>query len=386
MAEEKVDEKQTPAEPGSQEQAIRSSAARSVVRRTQDVVATPAPEFKPDLGWMNKTLQWGTRVKPGKKGLTVGSINVGIYGDIPDVWEDRTRRPRGAYPIEGAVAVHHYPLNRKADLWADNAADLYEEAIQRRWSATADVPWQTIQPLSEDIERAMCQLCTELSHRASVESEIVSRWFEHMAYGYHEVKLFLSTAVFDHARHFEVFRKRALANGGGLGIESPGNFHRLLLETYSGWSEVALLMYILLGTSTLTLYRFGQMLAHNEAEKVIFTRCMQDKARHITYAMMHVRYAVSHQRDALGAFHTILDAGEINLARDYEDPVLREALAILLGDGLENIIDGLHQVKYVRRVEVQEYLQRTAWIGLDRRSRLNPDLAKYLEPQAASAS
>ena len=47
-------------------------------------------------------------------------------------------------------------------------------------------------------------------------------WLKDISYGYHEVKLYLATQAFDHARHVEAFRKRALANGGGLGRAGAG--------------------------------------------------------------------------------------------------------------------------------------------------------------------
>ena len=45
-----------------------------------EIVAPPL-----SLGWMQVPTEWGVRVKPGKKGLTLGSLNVGTYGDIPDL-------------------------------------------------------------------------------------------------------------------------------------------------------------------------------------------------------------------------------------------------------------------------------------------------------------
>ena len=90
--------------------------------------------------WMPRTLEWGVRVKPGPKGLTVDSLNVGIYGEVPDRWDDQSRMPRGAYPMPGIPPIG-YSLRQKRELWADNAADLYEEAIQRRWVAATDIPW-----------------------------------------------------------------------------------------------------------------------------------------------------------------------------------------------------------------------------------------------------
>ena len=85
------------------------------------------------LDWMEHNLEWGVRVKPGKKGLTIGSLNVGIYGEIPEYHEDRTRALRGAYPSAERPFIANINLRHKRELWADNAADLYEETIQKRW-------------------------------------------------------------------------------------------------------------------------------------------------------------------------------------------------------------------------------------------------------------
>ncbi|MEJ2131594.1 MAG: hypothetical protein P8Y95_08260, partial [Gammaproteobacteria bacterium] len=37
----------------------------------------------PSLDWMGKSREWPTPVVPGKKGLTLGALNVGTYGEIP---------------------------------------------------------------------------------------------------------------------------------------------------------------------------------------------------------------------------------------------------------------------------------------------------------------
>jgi len=125
---------------------------------------TPAEEApKPrDLEWMKQTLEWGIRALPGKHGLTMRAINLGIYGEIPEKSTIMNRMPRGAYPIAGSPRLDLYAVSEKAELWSDNAVDLYEEAIQRRWMGHVDVPWDTITPLPEDVELAMCQICTEL--------------------------------------------------------------------------------------------------------------------------------------------------------------------------------------------------------------------------------
>ena len=92
------------------------------------VEGRPEPSFE----WMGLTNQWGVRVKPGEHGLRLGDLNVGIYGEVPEVWDDQTRRPRGALSRPGIPPLP-YTLRAKHQMWADCAADLYEEGIQRRW-------------------------------------------------------------------------------------------------------------------------------------------------------------------------------------------------------------------------------------------------------------
>ncbi|MDE2706088.1 MAG: hypothetical protein OXI35_13545, partial [Gemmatimonadota bacterium] len=47
-----------------------------------------------------------------------------------------------------------------------------------------------------------------------------------LSYGDYEVKLFLATVVFSLALHTEAFRKRAMINGGGMGLQGPGHLNR----------------------------------------------------------------------------------------------------------------------------------------------------------------
>ncbi|MCZ6872863.1 MAG: hypothetical protein O7G88_04935, partial [bacterium] len=217
-----------------------------------------APAPKPlSLEWMQECLEWGVQAPRGPHGLTMGAINIGIYGDIPDEWEEMTRMPRGAYPVEGVPRIDHYSLNKKAELWSENAPALYEEAVQRRWNAQVDILWDDITPLPRDVELAMCQFCTELSQQAVIETEVLGLWLPRMSYGYYEVKCFLATQAFDAARHFEAFRLRALARDGALGLESLGRFNRRMVEIRGGWTEAALALYIVRGTLTLLLYRYG---------------------------------------------------------------------------------------------------------------------------------
>jgi len=333
---------------------------------------------QPNLRWMNKSREWGTRVQPGKHGLRLGDLNVGIYGEVPPVWTDQTRAPRGALARRGVPPLG-YAVRDKVDLWADSAADMYEEAIQRRWAPAVDIPWHTIEPLPDDVERAICQVCTELSQYANADVESVTYWQSQMAYGYHEIKQFLATVSFDGARHMEVFRKRALCNGGGLGLEGPGEVNRMILESRGGWTEAVLYLLVLRGLFTQTLYRYLERYAHNDAERAIYGRCLQDKARHLTYGIDHLRYAVNHQDDQTLILQQLCMIGERVLVRELRDVVLREALALVFGNGIAGGDAGMQIVGRMMRDYVRRYLSTMQWLGVERTTMFPDELASYLK-------
>jgi hypothetical protein len=351
-------------------------------RTSQEAPAEAPPPPALDLSWKSMTIQWGTRapIHP-QGGLTIGAINVGAYGEVPDYWEDRTRMPRGAFspPNHTAASIGGYYLRHKTDFWADNAAELYEEAISRRWSSAESIPWERCRGLPDDVEIALCQVSTELSQQASIEIEVVSSWLQWMSYGYHEVKLFLATENFDAGRHFELFRKRALVNGGGLGLESPGQVNRLLLESRAGWTETSLLLHIFRGIFTRTVYRYLSAYAPSEVERLIGLRATQDKSRHIAYAMQHLKYAVNHIRGLERNLNAGLQQAELVAARDDADPVLWEALACAFGGGVRGMNAGMDLVRRLRRDYVRDYLRHLDWIGVDHRPALAPNFAALLE-------
>ncbi|MBI1885757.1 MAG: hypothetical protein HYS09_05530 [Chloroflexi bacterium] len=366
-----------------QQERLRGAAQPGAARSAE------AGEQALDLSWMKVPTEWGIRVRPGKKGLTVGALNVGTYGDIPDYWPYQTEMPRGAYPIPGVPAMG-YTIYEKAELWSDNAADLYEEAIQRRWRPATDIPWESIEPLPDEIERAMCQLCTFFCEKALLAGDTVGKWLPEMSYGYHEVKLYLATAEFDAARHFEVFRKRALCNGGGMGIQSPGYFHRAIIDARA-WTETSAVLHILSNSFLMGLYQLGEYVAHSEAESNIFRLCIQDTARQLAFGLGHLKYFLIRKHDRREEVHTYFNKAEAVMVYDDEnDNVLREALIILLGGGLikEQILDGYRKLEYFKRRWVRDYLARLESAGLpERRERLHYSLKKYAEePVAAQAA
>ncbi|HTO56648.1 MAG TPA: hypothetical protein VMJ74_02585, partial [Pseudomonadales bacterium] len=342
--------------------AVPAAVSEGADAAAQSVEGVPEPTYE----WMGLSAEWGVRIKPGEHGLRIGDLNVGIYGEVPEVWDDQTRRPRGALPRPGVPPLA-YNLRAKHQMWADSAANLYEEAIQRRWIPATEVPWESLKPLPEDVERAMCQVCTELMQYANTEIEIITYWQDQMSYGYYEVKQFLATATFDCARIIEALRKRALANGGGLGVEGRGLVNRMILESRGGWTESAVYLYLIRGTFTMHVLRGLLNAAHNDAERMIFAHAIEDQARHLTYGYDHIKYAIAHRTGEADIIQTLLSLGEVMMGAELEESTIKPALAIVFGGGIAGgRTVGMETYLHLVGDFVRNYLAVCEWIGVPR--------------------
>ena len=340
----------------------------------------PPPGFPPplDMGWAKAPTQRGMRPKIGAEGLTLALADSGPYGDAPDHWPYENDTPRGAYVPPNMVGLPaSYSIYDKAEVWADNCADLYEEAIRNRWASSTDIPWEKLEPLPAHIEQSICQLCTNWSEDAHVGFETIAAWLEKISYGYHEVKLYLATQVFDLARHTEAFRKRALANGGALGVQRPGTMHRAISASLK-FTELVIDLSVLRTSFMLTLLqRFGDKLARSDADRELFRLVSRDLERHLAYGMEHLRYFLLRQPEKRGQVQAWLARAELMMVSEIRRNVpYNEALVLLLDDSPKV---GAAKLLALRRMQVEEYLERLAQVTLtEHRDNLAGTLKYYL--------
>ena len=372
---------------GGQSAAGQGAPARP--RMTEEMMREMMGGHQKELDPRKLSLQWGTRATPSKAdgGLTINDLNIGFYGHIPDQAAARNRLPRGAIAIPSLADVGGYSIVDKHKQWADNAGDLYEEAISRRWSTALDLPWESADGLPDDVELAVCQVATELCQQAQTEMETIGKWFPELSPLYHEVKLHLSTNIFDTARMFDGYRKRAMLNGGGMLMESPGWVNRMILECYSGWTEVVILMQLVRGSFTHTLLRYLAAYGPSELDRQLAARFLAEKTRHIHYAMEHVKFSFTKEPQRIRSYAFGLGLVEGVITRDERDHTLWEALAIIFGGGIQGMDQGMEIVKRLRRDWVNAYLDRLEWTGVSRRERLSPALRQWIEePEAVAVS
>jgi hypothetical protein len=341
---------------------------------------TPLPESL-DLSWLKSSADWGIKARPGKRGLTLDEINIGPYGEVPAEAHDLTMRPRGAVARDGVPRVG-YTLP-KNDVWASNATLLYEEAVQRQWSSATDIPWETLEELPDDIELAMSQLCTFLTEVEFIAGDTPAQWLPSVSNEHYEIKLYLASQIMDEARHLDVFRKRALANGGGLMSGGPGSGLRSIIGARD-FSEMSAIMHIIGEGFIQTLFRSGELLSHNEVEKRMFRLAVQDESRHVSFGVMHLKHILETEPERREEIHSYLDSGEEIFAGTGVTATggSIESLAILLGGGRDKMDEGLRTLLAVRKRQVNEYMHRLKVADLgDRRTRMSNQFSPFLDPE-----
>ena len=326
-----------------------------------------------DFEWLKDPRpNWGIRavMRNPERGLTLQDINSAYAGVPEDAPTLRVMAPRGSV-VDADVPDMGYVYNQKYQVWSDNVAALYEEACARQWSATRDIPWDELKPLPDDLERAQCQIATLLTEVEMIASDFPGKWAWQMNQHFHEVKMFLCTQAMDEARHLEVFRKRALANGGGLMrcLSGTEEFLRTILHAPT-YIQGSFLMHVLGEGLVLDIFRGGEFLAKNKTEKEIYRLCMQDEARHVSYGTMHLKYYLEHHPErekAIAEMHALAEMAELGIPGFLTNPFIIEPLAVLMGDGVKGIDKGMEAVRLVWVRMREEYLNRCALAGFDRR-------------------
>jgi hypothetical protein len=345
------------------------------------MAAAPSTDTGLDLSWLD-LYDEPAAATPGKKGMTLREVNLGRYADTARNGGDSTYRQRGVTARPGAQRFGPNYQN-KADVWAENCMMLYEEAVQRQWASARDIPWATLQEVPDDIERAMCQLATMLTEVEFIAGDVPGQWLPFVSAQDFEAGLFLMTQIMDEARHTDVFRKRALANGGGL-LAQGQNGLRTLIEARD-FTEMSVLMHVQAEGFVQSMFRMGELIGHTDADKRIFRMSAQDESRHLAFGVMHLKYVLDTEPHRREEIHHYLDKAEVDgggASGDIQLQEVFESLAILLGGGKEKFDEGVQKFLLLRKRQVNEYVHRLEVAGLgDRRQRLGPLLAQFLDPE-----
>ncbi|MCI0769007.1 MAG: ferritin-like domain-containing protein [Chloroflexi bacterium] len=351
---------------------------RPHIRRYREGDYRPGAWFDADPGTEDWGT-WGTRAKPSKRGLTLMDINAADGVPVPDVGPPVMVTRGGAWRSD--APPRQWEVNDKYLIWSDNVVSLYEEGASRQWSATRDIPWESLTPLPPELERAYCQFMTHLASVEYTANDSLAPWAARINTTFHEVKFFLYQQMVDEARHSEVFRKRALAGGGGLGVSNAyipglplsGQANPFRQKLNDDFNALSYFIQFLSEGIFLDNFRFCEFLAQTDVDRIIFGRVMQDEARHVSYGVMRLKYYLEHAPDrqaALDEMHAIADEAEIlKQSVDMVNPQILEPLAIMAGGGVDRMEQGMDVYRQVWTKVVEEYLRRCDVAGFPRRDR-----------------
>jgi hypothetical protein len=229
----------------------------------------------------------------------------------------------------------------------------------------------------------MCQLCTMLTEVEFIAGDVPGQWLPEVSAQDFESGLFLMSQIMDEARHTDVFRKRALANGGGL-LAQGANGLRALIEARD-FTEMSVLMHVQAEGFVQSMFRMGELIGHTDADKKIFRMSAQDESRHLAFGVMHLKYVLDTEPERREEIHHYLDKADGDAAGGGSGDVtlqeVFESLCVLLGGGKEKFDEGLQKFLLLRKRQINEYVHRLDVVGLgDRRQRLGPLMAQFLDP------
>jgi len=248
---------------------------------------------------------------------------------------------RGA-TIEAGTPEFDFQLTDKIEVWSDDAARIYQQAVAAQWDPETAIPWTMSFELGDDLEDAVVQVMTYLIENETAALIVPSRFIAQLHPHFREVMQVLAVQAADEARHIEVFTRRARLKRRQLGRSTIGG--QTSLKTLVEEPEFAIASFLLsvLGEGTfLSLLWFIERYAPDPVTATVARLAAQDEARHVAFGLAHLTQhltrepafrprladAVRRRHDALrhtaGLNDEVFDALLLMAAGSWEHEALR---------------------------------------------------------------
>jgi hypothetical protein len=192
--------------------------------------------------------------------------------------------------VEAGSPAFAFPLDEKIEVWAQDAARLYQQAVSAQWDPQTAIPWNEPFALPDEVEDAVVQVMTYLIENETAALVIPSRFIAQLHPHFREVMQLLAVQAADEARHIEVFTRRGLLKRKHLGLSTSGG--QASLKTLVDEPEFAIASFLLsvLGEGTfLSLLWFLERYAPDPVTAAVTRMAAQDEARHVAFGMAHLR-------------------------------------------------------------------------------------------------
>jgi hypothetical protein len=278
-------------------------------------VSGRTPEFAVHLrGWCRAQGHQLSRIDPHGAVITRGGARMGRWrgaeqagtaGGVVEVAPGNWGLAARGATVEAGAPAFEFPLHKRADLWADEAARLYTQAAAAQWDPSTAIPWDAPCDLPVEVEDAVVQVMTYLVENETAALIIPAKFAAQIHPHFREVMQLLAIQAADEARHIEVFTRRILLRRSHPGLSTTGGQTSLkTLVEEPDFTLVSFLLSVLGEGSFLSLLWFLHEHAPDLITREIARLAAQDEARHVAFGLAHL------------ARHTA------------EDPTLRARLAM----------------------------------------------------------
>ncbi|MEM5400244.1 MULTISPECIES: ferritin-like domain-containing protein [Paraburkholderia] len=200
---------------------------------------------------------------------------------------------RGAQ-VEAASPEFAFRLDQKAEVWSENAADLYAQAVAAQWDPDEAIDWRVSFELPAPVEAAVVQIMTYLVENENAALIVPARFLGQLHPHYRELQAALAIQVADEARHIDVFTRRIRHKGHEPALSTAGGQASLKTLLDEPDFSVASFMLSVMGEGTfVTLLQFLQSHAPDPLTRQIARLAVRDEARHVALGMSHLLYRLN---------------------------------------------------------------------------------------------
>lgn len=200
---------------------------------------------------------------------------------------------RGA-TVEAGSPPLAFALQRKHELWAETAGELYAQAAASQWDPATAVDWQAPFELAPEVESAVVQVMTYLIENENAALLVPARHLGQIHPHFREVLQLLALQCADEARHVEVFTRRATLRGREPALSTAGGQASLITLFQAPDFSVATFLLSVLGEgSFVNLLNFLHEHGPDPVTRQICRLAARDEARHVAFGMAHLEYRLS---------------------------------------------------------------------------------------------
>src|SRR5579885_3046251 len=282
---------------------------------------------------------------------------------------------RGAL-VEAGGPEFYFPLDTKAEVWADSVPRLYQQAAAAQWDPATAIDWDAPFNLPSEVESAVVQVMTYLVENETAALLVPAKFLAQLHPHFREVMQLLAIQFADEARHVEVFTRRAtLRRKGALGLSTVGG--QQSLKTLFDEPDFTLTSFLLsvLGEGTfLNLLWFLERHAPDPVTRQIARLAAQDEARHVAFGMGHLQYAVALDPSTLDRLAAAANRRHDALAHTAGlNEEVFDALVLMAagGWGPDSIAAGFEKVQALKREMAADRTSRLIKLGFDPDSATN---------------